>query len=497
MYRIDNATSADALPTPEVAGVNPDGFFTKGNPDDGIPATVVTADWANAIQEELAKVIEDAGIALDKTSHAQLKLAIQSMQQGNASLYAASTTAANTYTATLAPAPSAYTIGMVVFIKFTNHNTGSATINLNGLGAKTIKTIDGVNLNSNYIKDGMIAALAYDGTNFQLLNQSNSTVISDIQNDAYNYTASTTAANTYTATLSPAPTSYTAGMRVPVKFTNANTGAATINLNSLGAKSIVKPDGTALSSSGEIAAGMIALLIYDGTNFQLLNPRLLRINSVVVQVFTGSGTYTPTSGMAYATFAMVGGGGAGGGAAGGASAAAAGGGGGGAEAAYGSFSAATAGAGLSITIGAGGTSGGAAPGNAGGNTLISGICECAGGSGGGTSTASSSVSSASGGNGGTGGSGSVFDARIAGQGGFPAWTSGTILGNGGAGGSVGCGLGLGGKGRIAGSGSGGIAGLAGAGYGSGSGGGTAFGVANGSGVAGQPGIVIITEYIRG
>jgi hypothetical protein len=77
--------------------------------------------------------------------------------------------------------------------------------------------------------------------------------------------------DTYTATVTPAFTAYTTGQRFNIKFTNANTGAATININSKGAKSIVKNGSTALSA-GDIAAGQVMLLVYDGTNMQIVGP---------------------------------------------------------------------------------------------------------------------------------------------------------------------------------------------------------------------------------
>jgi len=52
---------------------------------------------------------------------------------------------------------------------------------------------------------------------------------------------------------------------------NANTGAATINLNGLGAKSITKSGTTALAAN-DIVSGRLYLIEYDGTRFQLLNP---------------------------------------------------------------------------------------------------------------------------------------------------------------------------------------------------------------------------------
>jgi len=77
-----------------------------------------------------------------------------------------------------------------------------------------------------------------------------------------------TGTNTYAITITPAPTAYAAGNAYVVKFTNGNTTAATLNVNGLGATSIVKGAATALVS-GDIPAGRICVLIYDGTNFLL------------------------------------------------------------------------------------------------------------------------------------------------------------------------------------------------------------------------------------
>lgn len=54
-------------------------LFTEGNPTLGIPATVVTDDIMNDIQEELVNVILDQGITLVKGTQTQLRDAIRSM----------------------------------------------------------------------------------------------------------------------------------------------------------------------------------------------------------------------------------------------------------------------------------------------------------------------------------------------------------------------------------------------------------------------------------
>lgn len=50
--------------------------FGSGNPVTGTKATYLSADWCNHIQEEIARVIEGAGVALDPAKYDQLKTAI-------------------------------------------------------------------------------------------------------------------------------------------------------------------------------------------------------------------------------------------------------------------------------------------------------------------------------------------------------------------------------------------------------------------------------------
>jgi len=50
--------------------------FTEGDPQTSVPATVVSADWLNSVQEEMIKTIEEMGIALSKPSEDQHWLAL-------------------------------------------------------------------------------------------------------------------------------------------------------------------------------------------------------------------------------------------------------------------------------------------------------------------------------------------------------------------------------------------------------------------------------------
>jgi len=80
-----------------------------------------------------------------------------------------------------------------------------------------------------------------------------------------------TGTDTYAATLTGIiPTAYYAGMEVKLLFGITNTGAATINLNGLGAKAITKGTaGTTALSASDLVITKIYTLIYDGTRFQI------------------------------------------------------------------------------------------------------------------------------------------------------------------------------------------------------------------------------------
>jgi len=78
MHRIDGATAAATLPAPG-AVVGTPGYFTDGDPDTLTPPTTMSFDWANAVQEEIAHVIETAGDTLDKSSNTQLLAALSTL----------------------------------------------------------------------------------------------------------------------------------------------------------------------------------------------------------------------------------------------------------------------------------------------------------------------------------------------------------------------------------------------------------------------------------
>lgn len=83
-----------------------------------------------------------------------------------------------------------------------------------------------------------------------------------------------TAAGTdsYTVTVTPRFDGYVKDMVFLLSFSNDNTGTATLNVNSLGVKAIKKDDGTGTLvdlSPQDIKSGIVYMLVYDGTQFQL------------------------------------------------------------------------------------------------------------------------------------------------------------------------------------------------------------------------------------
>jgi hypothetical protein len=113
------------------------------------------------------------------------------------------------------------------------------------------------------------------------------------QNQPQTSAITTGSGGVYVATLTPAPTSLVAGFTIRIKANHANSGSATLNVNSLGAVNIKKPLGENLEG-GEIQVDGCYILIYDGTNFNILNPNIAPNKGDLV-VGRGSGDVTTLS----------------------------------------------------------------------------------------------------------------------------------------------------------------------------------------------------------
>lgn len=97
-------------------------------------------------------------------------------------------------------------------------------------------------------------------------------------------------------TLAATPDALVKGERYAFFASQTNTGAMTLNVNGLGAKSILQQDGAALKA-GQVVSGSAVAVIYDGTNFRLenyiSNPKFS--GTVSADAFTTTGALTAAS----------------------------------------------------------------------------------------------------------------------------------------------------------------------------------------------------------
>jgi hypothetical protein len=133
--------------------------FVDGNPSLGVLGTIVDAAFLNAMNNHrhVGLDVDGAGV-LD---------------------YAVSTGSANAYVLTLSPALGALIVGQPIYFMANHTNTGAATLDCNGLGAKTIKKNFNYDLAADDIKSGQIVVAIYDGTNYQVSISTTATMITE------------------------------------------------------------------------------------------------------------------------------------------------------------------------------------------------------------------------------------------------------------------------------------------------------------------------------
>lgn len=83
MQRVKRSTAVPALPSPPAGGTP--GYFTGGDPQVPVPATIPGYEWFNGVQEELAYVIEQAGLVMSSADNTLLRQAILKMVSDAAS----------------------------------------------------------------------------------------------------------------------------------------------------------------------------------------------------------------------------------------------------------------------------------------------------------------------------------------------------------------------------------------------------------------------------
>lgn len=204
--------------------------------------------------------------------------------------------AADIFNVTTATAITSYTNGMRLHFRAHQANTtAAAVLNVNSIGAKTIKTERGNSIKANAIVSGGLYEVIYYSNNFYLVDPSVLHIVEPLDFNSqrsinivdanlrtglpsygqvqdqpccwFGTTGGTSTA--YTATLTPAITAYIAGQTFRGIIHAVNGATPTLNLNSLGAKAIRKITGQTLGGY-DIRANQCVELVYDGTDFILV-----------------------------------------------------------------------------------------------------------------------------------------------------------------------------------------------------------------------------------
>jgi hypothetical protein len=202
--------------------------------------------------------------------------------------------ATDAYAINLVPPVLAYVKGANYYFKANTANTGPATLAVNGLAPIPLKKNFNAALVTGDILAGMYVQVEYDGTNFQLMsptvaavpvtahssltNLDYSTALHTgfasqvaVQNASFIYAEDAGGSDAYAIILVPAIAAYATGQIFGFKANTANTGACTLDVNGKGPIAIKKQFNADLET-GDILAGQRVLVIYDGTNFQMLSP---------------------------------------------------------------------------------------------------------------------------------------------------------------------------------------------------------------------------------
>lgn len=260
----DHATTSRPTDTRTFGSV--DTWFQPCTSADSADGTEVEAAWLNGMLASLRGVyrgngntVGGAAVVTEDNADVAVLRAVQHLIQRGQTTYAAASGGPTAYTATLSPAPPELKAGMRFEIQINVTNTGAATLNVNALGAKTIVGRDGQALEAGDLPANL-CTFEYNGTSFVLMNGRYLGLLHYGEDSAGS-------ANTLTvSSWSPAMPVVRKGVVGLVKVAHTNTGATTLN-----GTAVKRVDGSALQA-GDIYAGGIAILVFDGTYWQLTNP---------------------------------------------------------------------------------------------------------------------------------------------------------------------------------------------------------------------------------
>jgi hypothetical protein len=141
--------------------------------------------------------------------------------------------------------------------------------------------------------------------------ETSASIVSLKNNEVIDVNASQISANYYEATVSLI-SSYASNLKIDLKVNATNTGAVTLNINSLGTKTLkkVNSSGTAIDlASGDLVANAYNLFIYNGTYFILIGSLVSSSGSSTSgsgtlsgnNIWTGTNEFTGSTGFSVVT----------------------------------------------------------------------------------------------------------------------------------------------------------------------------------------------------
>ena len=198
--------------------------------------------------------------------------------------YALDSGTANTYSVALTPAATTYAAGMTLLFKAGNANSGASTLNVNALGAISLKSRAGGDLVANDIIAGQICECVYEAVSghFILLNALSAGqivathLLESVRYGEHAYAVDTGSVNAIALAPTPAPTGLVEGMVLRFRVIHANTDACTLGVtlanSTVSTANLTRPGGAPLVP-GDLQVGQIVQAVYtNGAVWQILSP---------------------------------------------------------------------------------------------------------------------------------------------------------------------------------------------------------------------------------
>jgi len=251
------------------------GKFVDENPVGGSPGSLIPAQWGNAVTTEILGVIQGAGFIPDEADNTQLADAIRKIVTDN-----------NPGAATEAAA------GVLMLATAAQVAAGvddTASVTSKKLAQKLVQATE---VAFGWLK---IATQALTNTGSDdVAAVTPKKLATAVQGQAL--TAFTTAgtAPAFTLTTVPAITAYAANQRFQVTFNAAGGATPTLNVSGLGAKNLKQYTSTGVKIAAIIAASQTSDVVYDGTDFVVLDQLPNSVGATPAQ-FDGSTNLATTA----------------------------------------------------------------------------------------------------------------------------------------------------------------------------------------------------------